>query len=425
MTMKSYSALGESLYETTLPNGLRVRLVPKKDFATKLAFLALDFGAIDTAFTLDGKDYRVPDGIAHYLEHKMFDLPDEDASARFAELGANVNAFTSYAMTAYHFSCTDHFEESLALLLRMVTIPYFTEESVEKERGIIAQEILMYEDSAESRVYEDLFRVMFQTHPISVPIAGTVESISQITADMLYTCHRAFYHPSNMVLCVTGDIDWEELISMIEAHTPSEPAPVPTRHYGHIPALTQKLDTHRTMAISMPTFCIGFSCPPLAGGENPMHREIVGELASEILAGESSPLYTRLYEEGIIDSDFSVGYESVKDACLLSVSGDSESPDLIYEALLEEAQRIREEGIDEAWFTRLLHSSHGRRIRDLDSFSSICYRISAYEFEGYEYFSFSPDYQSVTPADVLDFLSRVVCREHSAIAIIEPKEDKL
>ena len=154
-----------------------------------------------------------------------------------------------------------------------------------------------------------------------------------------------------------------------------------------------------------------------------MHREIVGELASEILAGESSPLYTRLYEAGIIDSDFSVGYESVKDACLLSVSGDSQSPYVIYEAILEEALRIQKEGFDESWFTRLLHSSHGRRIRDLDSFSSICYRISAYEFENYEYFAFAPDYESVTPADVLDFLSRTVVREHSAIAIIESKED--
>ena len=422
MTMKAYPALGESLYETKLPNGLRIRFVPKKDFATKIAFLAVDFGAIDTAFALEGKDYRLPDGIAHYLEHKMFDLPGEDPSSQFAQWGASANAFTSYAMTAYHFSCTDHFEEALSLLLRMVTTPYFTEESVEKERGIIAQEILMYEDSAESRVFEDLFSIMFPSHPIGVPIAGSVESIAQITPEMLYTCHRAFYHPSNMILCVAGDVSQEQILAIAEAATPSEPAPLPLRHYGNLTLPTELRETHRDMAISMPTFCFGFSCPPVEEGESSMHREIVGELASEILAGESSPLYTRLYEEGLIDSDFSIGYESIKDVCLLSLSGDSLDPHRVYEAVVQEACRLTKEGFDEAWFTRLLHSSLGRRIRDLDSFSSICYRISAYEFEGYEYFSFSSDYAAVSPEDVLDFLSKTILREQSAIAIIEPKE---
>ncbi len=423
MTMKAYPTLDESLYETRLPNGLRVRMVPKKDFATKVAFLAVDFGAIDTSFTLNGKSYQFPDGIAHYLEHKMFDLPDEDASAKFAEMGAAANAFTSYAMTAYHFSCTERFEEALSLLLRMVTTPYFTEESVEKERGIIAQEILMYEDSAESRVYEDLFRIMFRSHPIRVPIAGTVESISQITAEMLYDCHKAFYQPSNMVLCVAGDVSWEQVLAIAEAHTPKETAPLPIRDYGRITPLTERQETRRSMEISMPTFCIGFSCSPLAEGENSMRREIIGELASEILVGESSPLYSRLYEAGIIDNAFSVGYESVKDACLLTASGDSDSPEVVYEAIIEEAQRLVKEGFDHSWFTRLLRSSQGRRTRDLDSFSSICYRISAYEFDDYEYFSFASDYAAVTPKDVQDFLAKVVLREQSAIAVIYPKED--
>ncbi|MBR6826012.1 MAG: insulinase family protein [Oscillospiraceae bacterium] len=423
MNVKTYPNLGEALYEAVLPNGLRVRYVPKKDFARKLAFLAVDFGSIDTCFTLDGEEYRVPDGIAHYLEHKMFDLPDEDANARFAELGAGANAFTSYAMTAYHFSCTEHFEEALALLLRMVTTPYFTEETVQKEQGIIAQEIRMYEDSAESRVYEDLFRIMFPEHPISVPITGTVESISRITARMLYDCHKAFYQPANMVLCVAGDVSWEQVLAIAEASTPATSAPVPKRNYGRAPLLTEPRQTERAMQISMPTFCLGFSCPPPKKGESSMHREIVGELASEILAGESSPLFSRLYEEGLIDNAFSIGYESVKDACLLSVTGDTDFPEQVFEAILAEAQRIREEGFDLPWFERLLHSSLGRRIRDLDSFTSICYRICAYEFDGYEYFSFPPDYETVTPQDVLDFLSQAVCRERSALATVVPKED--
>lgn len=425
MTLKQYPLIGESLYEACLPNGLRIRIVPKKDFARKLAFLSVDFGSIDTSFILDGTQHTFPDGIAHYLEHKMFDMPDEDANALFAGWGASVNAFTSYTMTAYHFSCTEHFEDALSLLLRMVMTPYFTEESVAKEQGIIAQEILMYEDSADSRVGEDLFRTMFPLHPVHVPIAGTVESISHITAQMLYACHSAFYRPSNMVLCVVGDVDPETVLTIATICTPTLLSSVPTRLYGSAPLLTEAKNTARTMDISMPTFAMGFSCPPPAEGESTMYRELLGELAAEILAGEASPLYTRLYEEGLIDGTFSVGYESIKDACLLSVSGDSMEPGKVYEAILAEAERLASEGFDEALFTRLLRSFLGRRIKDLDSFSAICYRICAYEFEGYEYFTFPEEYDTLTARSVMEFLSAAVCREHSAMAVVQPLEDSI
>ncbi len=422
MSYLEYPHLGEALHQMQLPNGLRIRIVPKKDFAQKTAFLAIDFGSIDTHFILEGKEYRVPDGIAHYLEHKMFDLPEENATNRFAELGASVNAFTSYAMTAYHFSCTDAFEECLSLLLRMVTTPYFTEESVEKERGIIEQEIRMYEDSPESRVYEDLFRVMFPEHPVHVPIAGTVESIAQIDAQMLYRCHKAFYQPSNMVLCVTGDVDAEEVFRIAEENTPEGCAAVPQRCYGSAERLESAVSTRRSMQISMPTLCLAFSCSSVSGGLEGMRRELIGEIASEILVGESSPLFTRLYEEGLIDSDFSAGYESIKDLCLLSVSGDSRDPQAVYKAILEEGKRIAEEGFEEELFRRLLRSSQGRRTRDLDSFSSICYRICAYEFESFAYFRFPEAYASITAADVQSFLKETVWEEHSALSVVYPKE---
>ena len=422
MNREFYPRLDEVLFETRLPNGLRVRIVPKKDYISKLAFLAVDFGSIDTSFTLDGVQHRMPDGIAHYLEHKMFDLPDEDANARFAELGANVNAFTSYAMTAYYFSCTEGFEEALSLLLRMVTTPYFTEESVQKEQGIIGQEILMYEDSADSRVYEDLFGVMFPEHPVHIPIAGTVESISHITAQMLYDCHRAFYCPSNMVLCIVGDVDQDAVLRIAAECTPEEYRPVPQREYGSAKTNKEAGESRREMEISMPTFCMGFSCPPLPEGESCMKRELIGELAAEVLAGESSPLFSELYEKGIIDADFSIGYESVKDVCLITASGDSSDPQAVYDALLREAQRLCRDGFDGAWFERLLHSFLGRRIRDLDSFQSICYRICAYEFDGYEYFTFPEEFETITQQDVLQLLSQAIRREGSAVSVVYPKE---
>ncbi len=422
MQLNSYPRLAEELYTNTLPNGLRIRIVPKKDFARKYAFLAVDFGSIDTKFSFAGEDHDLPAGIAHYLEHKMFDLPDMDASARFVELGASSNAFTSYSMTAYHFSCTDNFSESLALLLRMVTVPYFTEESVEKERGIIEQEIRMYEDSAESRVYEELFSILFPKHPASVPISGTVESISQITVQMLYDCHKAFYTPANMILSIAGDVDPQEILELAEKYTHPVRVPLPIRDHGDPSGPKEAVFAQRSMPISMPTLAMAFPCPPVSS-EEIIKRELVGELASEILAGESSPLYTELYNEGLIDASFSVGYESIKDLCLLSLTGDSDKPEDVYKAVIAEGLRIAKEGLDEEWFHRLLHSSLGRRMRDLDSFSSICYRLCAYEFDGYSYFDFPDAYAKLRPEDVQDFLAQCIRADSSGLSVIYPKED--
>ena len=202
MNVTNYTGLGESVHRCVMPNGLTVMVVPRPGFTKKLAYFVSDFGSIHTEFTLDGKEYRVPAGVAHYLEHKMFDLPGRDVSAEFAALGASVNAFTSYDITAYYFSCTEHFEENLKLLLEFVSTPYFTEESVEKERGIIDQEIGMNADNPDSQIFERLMPLLFENHPVRVPILGTSESIREITPEVLYTCHRAFYTPGNMILCV-------------------------------------------------------------------------------------------------------------------------------------------------------------------------------------------------------------------------------
>ena len=423
MKQLEYPRIGERCYEQRLGNGMLVRVVPKPGFARKYGFVAVDFGAIDTSFRLNGSDVRTPDGVAHYLEHKMFDLPEGNADGMFAALGASPNAFTSYAMTAYHFSCTEHFAENLRLLLRMVTTPYFTPESVEKERGIITQEIRMYEDNAEQGVAEDLFAALYKEHPVRTSIAGTVESIGRITAQTLYDCFRAFYQPSNMILCVTGDVDADEVLRIAEETTPREAATLPERLYG-APEIMQpvKPRTLRRMEISMPTFAIGFKCEPVEKGMEAMRREIIGDIAAEILVGESSPLYQRLYESGLIDGGFSVGYESIKDACLISANGDSTDPEAVLQAILEEAERISREGFEEDLFRRLKKSALGRRTRDLDSFESICYRICAYHFDGADYFTFPEAYASVAPEDVLAFLTNAVRPERAALSVIEPKK---
>ena len=218
-----YPALDETLVSGKLSNGLTVLVVPKPGFTKKLAYFVADYGAVHTQFTLEEQHYHVPAGIAHYLEHKIFDLPDRDVTAEFAALGAVVNAFTSYDMTAYYFSTTENFDACLHLLLEFVSTPYFTEESVEKERGIIDQEICMNADDPNNQVFEQLTQAMFH-HPIRQPILGTSEDIRQITPELLHICHQAFYNPSNMILCVVGDVDPDRIVATAQSVLGTESA---------------------------------------------------------------------------------------------------------------------------------------------------------------------------------------------------------
>ena len=415
-----YAELCDGFFEEILPNGLRVRVLPRPGFARKFAFLAVDFGSNDRDFTLDGQKYHVPAGIAHYLEHKMFDLPEGGAMEQFAAHGGGNNAFTNYSMTAYYVECTEEFAENLKILLRMVTTPYFTPESVEKERGIIAQEIKMYEDSPDSAVFEDLFAVMYPKHPISVPIAGSVESIADITPELLYACCRAFYTPQNMMLCVVGDVSADEVARLAREYTPA-PMPGGERDESGWSGAFSCGMMEKTMEVAMPMFAAGFASDPIAP-EASLRAEIVGDLAAEVLVGESSPLYQRLYEKNLIDSDFSCGFEQVRGVGLLELSGDSEEPDTVIDAVVDEAERIVREGVDAAQLERLRRSMIGRRTRELDSFESTCYRMSAYFFEGAEYFDSVRTIQSVTAQDITDFLRTVCRRGRLSVSYIRPKE---
>lgn len=426
MNLISYPRLAESFYEQVLSNGLTVRVTRKPGFAKKYAFYATDYGSIDTAFRLHGAPVRTPDGVAHYLEHKMFDLPDGNAMEQFSMTGASPNAFTGYSMTAYYFECTDAFEQNLQLLLRMVDTPYFTEQSVEKERGIIAQEIRMYEDSPGSRVYEQLFAAMFQSHPIRVPIAGTVESIGHITARTLELCHDTFYQPANMMLCVVGDVDPEQVCRIAEQTLTAQHGGLAKRDYGAPETLTvPKHLVTDTMEVSMPMFALGFKCPAPPRGPETLRAELLGDLAAELLAGESSPLYVRLYEQGLIDSGFSAGYEGLKGACLVSASGDSKDPVAVRDAILDEAARLARDGLDEALFTRLKKSMFGRRLTDLDSFSTICCRMCESWFEGAEYYQFPDLYDTVTLEETARFLRENITEQTAVLSVVQGREGRV
>ena len=423
MERRFFPRLEMTLFADTLPNGLRIRVIPRPGFEKKYAFFATNYGSVDTAFTLDGKAVYSADGVAHYLEHKMFDTEEGNAMQAFAATGASPNAFTGYHMTAYYFSCTDRFEENLEILLHFVSEPYYTPESVEKEQGIIAQEIKMYEDNPGSRLGENMFRAMYAHHPLRVPIAGTVESIQTITADMLYACHRAFYDPSNMVLCVVGDVDPELVRKKALEILPKAPGGATARDYGpQEPELPAQSVISQTMEVSMPMFAIGFKLPPLPEGELRLSRELLGDLAAEVLCGESSPLYQKLYEAGLIDSGFSVCYESVRGMPNINVSGDSDDPQAVLDAILAEASRICKEGVDEALFQRLKRSSLGRRIRGLDSFDGMCYRMAVSDFDGYDYFRFPELYDAITAENVQEMIEQSITAERAVLSLILPKE---
>ena len=256
LTRKDYPSIGETLWTGTLPNGLRLRIVPKPGFATRYAVLAADYGGAHRRFTLDGQSVDTPAGVAHYLEHKMFDLPNGDNALNILSAnGADPNAFTSSGMTAYYFECTEGFEENLRMLLHFVSTPYFTDETVAKEQGIIGQEIRMGEDNPGLAVYYRLLKLLYARHPIRDRVAGTVESIREITAKTLYDCHRAFYAPSNLCLCVEGDVDPQRVLEIALEELPGEFLPAPKADFGEPEDLcpSQRLRREQ-MAVSAPTF---------------------------------------------------------------------------------------------------------------------------------------------------------------------------
>ena len=422
MTRIEYPELDETLYQQTLANGLTVCVVPRKGFTKRLAYFVTDYGSIHTQYSLDGKNHQAPAGVAHYLEHKMFDLPgNRDVSAEFAALGASTNAFTSYDMTAYYFSCTENFDECLRLLLEFVSTPYFTEESVEKERGIIDQEIGMNEDAPDSVVFENLVQAMYARHPIRVPILGTGETIRQITPEVLYSCHRAFYAPGNMLLCVVGDVEPETVVRIAEQQLGREALPVGKKQKDWAEPMTcPRPEITAKMEVAMPMFNLAFKCEPLGTGDGAIREEMVADLAAEALFGESSELYLKLYEEGLIDSSFGGGFETIDGCAMLLCSGDSEDARAVREAILAQAEKLTREGLPEEDYLRMKRSALGRRIRGLDSFDATCFRICAYHFSDFDYFRFPEIYRQITAEEIIAFLARVVKRERCCLSIMEP-----
>ena len=423
MEKKLYERIGEEVFRATLPNGLPVYIVPKKGFSRKYALFATRYGGMDMRFEKDGQWLDTPAGIAHYLEHKMFDTEEGNALQELAKNGAEPNAFTSNAITCYYFDATEKFYESLEILLSFVSVPYFTDESVQKEQGIIAQEIGMIEDNPEWQGYKQLMPALYHTSPARTPVAGSVESISHITAQTLYDCHKAFYTPANMCLVVVGDVKPERIIAAANQILPAKSGPLIRRDYGAEEELTAAEHfVSAAMEVSMPTFLVGFKCPPQHGGEQQHRFTAIGELACDVLMGESSPLYARLYAEGLINGSFGAAFDLLPGASYVYAGGDSKDPQAVAEAILAEAQRLVSQGVDGDYYRRVVNANFGAALKALNSFESIAVSMAEGCFQGYDPYRFPEVYDSITVEDVLDFLRQNMTRDHMALSVITPKE---
>ena len=425
MDKKLYPRIGEEVIWVTLDNGLPVCIVPKKGFSRKYALFATRYGGMDMRFRLNGQWLDTPAGIAHYLEHKMFDTEDGNALQELAMNGAEPNAFTSNAITCYYFDSTEKFYENLEILLSFVSVPYFTDESVEKEQGIIAQEIGMIEDNPEWQVYKQLMQSLYHTSPARTPVAGSVESIREITAQTLYDCHRAFYTPANMCLVVVGDVEPQQVLDIARRVLPEDSGGLIERDYGaEEPTEAARAYAEERMEVSMPSFLVGFKCPPQHGGEEQHRFAAIGELACDVLMGESSPLYARLYSQGLINGSFGAAFDILPGAAYAYAGGDSKDPKAVAEAILAEAQRLVSEGVDEDYYRRIVNANFGAALRELNSFESIAVSMAEGRFQGYDPYRFPEIYDSITAADVLAFLRENVTRSHMALSVIAPKEEE-
>ena len=341
MRKLEYPAIGETLYRETLPNGLRLSVAVKPGYTRSYAFFATEYGGADRRFLLDGRFTDTPMGVAHYLEHKMFDMPEGDnAMASLAANGAQPNAYTASAVTAYHFESTENFAENLRMLLRFVSTPYFTAESVAKEQGIIAQEIRMGEDDPDHVVYDELMRCLYARHPIRDPIIGTVESIAEITPEILYSCHKIFYNPGNMALAVVGDVDPEAVKDAALELLDAERGPVPARDYGQPEgADPARARFSRAMEVSAPQFMLGAKLPGDGKGELLLRRKIISDVAVTCLYGPSSPFFNRLYADGLVNSDFFADLDYAAGTMTLLAGGESRDPEAVFAAFTAEAEK--------------------------------------------------------------------------------------
>ena len=419
---------GEKIYSAVHESGVHILVCPKPLFTENYVMFGTKYGSSVDRYIADGESEitAIPDGTAHFLEHKMFENEDGvDVFSLFGEYGASANAFTSFDKTVYEFSCTDNFEKNLETLIKFVQAPYFTKETVAKEQGIIGQEIKMYDDSPSWRVLMNLMSAVYEHNAVKNDIAGTVESIAEITPEILYKTYNNFYNPANMVLCVCGPADPETVFEVCEKTFKSVKPTYVSVVTEKEPETVKQKEVRIAMPISIPYFCIGIKdFGHTLSPADKSRREIAMTLLLSILFGKSSPLYKRLYEGGYINESFDSEYNISDNYYIFIISGESNNPDEAYAIIREEIEKIKKNGIDDAEFEINKKALLGGAIDVFDKTDDTVYAMLSTYFSGIDFFDSFKPYYTVTKKDVLDMLD-IFCDEYISLSVVDVMEDQI
>ncbi|MBQ9510272.1 MAG: insulinase family protein [Clostridia bacterium] len=416
-------SVGEKYYYTRHKSGLDIFVIPKK-FTESYALFSTRYGAIDNCFKLEGdaEFVKVPDGIAHYLEHKMFENEDGvDTFARFAKYGADANAFTSSEMTAYLFSCTDHFDENLEILLDYVTKPYFTPQTVAKEQGIIGQEIRMGEDNPHRALYYNLMEALYEKHQIKLNVAGTVESIAEITADLLYSCYRTFYNLSNMMLVVSGDVTMEQVLKTADKILPMQEEKKIVRKYEDEKREVNKKRVKASFPVARPLFMIGVKDPDIpADPQERLKKMVAGDMLYSVMFGSTSEFAIDVYESGLVRG-FNAGYELDHVYGMGTFSGEADDPEAVYAKLLDYIAEKKKTGLSEADFERCKRASYASLVREFDSVH-VANTFTYLRHDDIDVFDYIEAAKNVKFDELKPLLQTLFDEKYFAMSVVEPIE---
>lgn len=415
----------EKCYMEKLENGLQVIIIPKKEIQKKYIIWATKFGSIDNTFinSTTGEKVVIPDGVAHFLEHKMFEQKNGvDSLYVLMALGLDANAYTTNDHTAYLFECTDHFYEGLDELMDYVQNPYFTDQNVEKEKGIIGQEIGMYDDDPGWQLYINAMDCLYEKNPIKVDTAGTVETISGINPEMLYKCYNTFYHPSNMVLTVVGDFEPEAILAEIKKRLKDNEARGEiTRIYPEEKLEINKKYVEKEMEVSLPLFMIGFKDNIKDKYNEVVKRHIAIEIILNMLIGKSSNLYNELYKEGYLLSQPDLEYEFGNEYSHVLIGGQSKNPQKVYEKIAEKIQEMKNNDINVREFERIKKKIYGDYAVEYNNVADIGRMFASDYIKGINSFEYMDKFEEIDAEYAKQVLNEIFTEDKMIMSVIKGK----
>ena len=416
------SVLGEKYFEIDHKSGLKIYVMPKENYSSAYAIFGTKYGSVDTRFMRsDSKSFtEVPEGIAHFLEHKLFESEELGAFERYAKTGASANAYTSFDKTCYLFQCSDNFKQSLEILIDFVQNPYFTAETVQKEQGIIAQEIRMYLDSPGWMSTFNLLKCFYHKNPVRIDIAGTVDSIAQITDTLLYDCYNTFYNLHNMALAVVGNVTVDDVLEVCDKFLKDAPPLSIERSFDDEPRDIVCDYKEHNLPVSIPTFSFGYkeACEKAI----PTFREnILTDVLMEIIAGQTSTLYSRLVEDGLVDTSFGGSYFIGNGFETVIFEGESQDPEAVSKAIKEEIASLKANGITEEQFEIARRSLYGQEIMSFNDTDTIANALIACDFNGWSLYDGLEIYQQITLQEVQERLNSMMDEKYSALSVVRNK----